>query len=154
LPQIDHSLLCASPPDARQWDWCTGPWTFLCRAPRLSDAWQRARSTVPLTILCGVLWHVAHDKDHHHSRACSAAHGRERVTPSPCGRPWTPFLCRAPLIPHGKELCRALAFPKAHDKGLCREKCAVRPLPCAWAKSARQRLCRADSSARQRARIQ
>jgi hypothetical protein len=32
------------------------------------------------------------------------------------------FLCRASHITHGKELCRALPFPKAHGKVLCRVK--------------------------------
>jgi hypothetical protein len=75
-----------------------------------------------LTILCRAHCHVAHDKEYYRSRACSAAHGREGVTPSPSGRPSTPFLCRASRITHGKELCRAFPFPKAHGEVLYRVK--------------------------------
>jgi hypothetical protein len=75
-----------------------------------------------LTTLCRAPSQVAHGKEYHRSRACSAAHDREGVTPSPRGRPSTHFLCRASYITHGKERCRALPFPKAHDKGLCRVK--------------------------------
>jgi hypothetical protein len=50
------------------------------------------------------------------------AHGRRCCTPSKLGRRLLAFLCRASHITHGKELCRALPFPKAHDKGLCRVK--------------------------------
>jgi hypothetical protein len=32
------------------------------------------------------------------------------------------FLCRASQITHDKELCRALPYPKAHDKVLCQVK--------------------------------
>jgi hypothetical protein len=49
-------------------------------------------------------------------------HGKERVTPSPRGRPSTPSLCRVSHIAHDKELCRVLHFPKAHGKGLYRAK--------------------------------
>jgi hypothetical protein len=49
-------------------------------------------------------------------------HGKEHVTLSPRGRPSTPSLCRASHIADDKELCRALPFPMAHDKGLCRVK--------------------------------
>jgi hypothetical protein len=75
-----------------------------------------------LTILCRAPCHVAHGKECHHSRAFSAAHSREGATPSPRGWPSTPFLCRASHITHGKELCRALPFPKAHGKVLYRVK--------------------------------
>jgi hypothetical protein len=74
-------------------------------------------------------------------------------TLSKLGRSLLAFLCRASHITHGKELCRALPFPKAHDKGLCRVKmhrapfavrlgkmrtakavpCVFWPLPCASA---------------------
>jgi hypothetical protein len=50
------------------------------------------------------------------------AHGKEWVTPSRRGRPSKTFLCRVSQITHGKELCRASPFPKAHDKDLCRVK--------------------------------
>jgi hypothetical protein len=43
-------------------------------------------------------------------------------TPSVLGRRLLAFLCRASHITHGKELCRALPFPKAHGKCLCRVK--------------------------------
>jgi hypothetical protein len=43
--------------------------------------------------------------------------------------------------------------PRRTAKVFATQKCVVRPLPCAWAKSALQRLCRADSSTRQRAWI-
>jgi hypothetical protein len=36
-------------------------------------------------------------------------------------------LCRASHITHGKELCRVLSFPKAHDKGRCRVKMHCAP---------------------------
>jgi hypothetical protein len=36
--------------------------------------------------------------------------------------------------------------PRCTTKVFVGQKCAGRPLPCAWTKSARQRLCRADSS--------
>jgi hypothetical protein len=85
------------------------------------------------TIFCRASHHVMHGKEYHRSRASSAAHGKESVTPSPRGRPSTPFLCRASRIAHDEELCCALPFPKAHGKGLCGQKCVVRPLPCAWA---------------------
>jgi hypothetical protein len=71
-----------------------------------------------LTILCRAPCHVAHGKEYHRSRACSAAHGREGVTPSPRGRPSTHFLCCASHIKHDNELCRAWPFPKARGKVL------------------------------------
>jgi hypothetical protein len=81
-------------------------------------------------------------------------HDKERVTLSPRRRPSTLSLCRASHIAYDKELCRALPFPKAHDKGLYQAKmrrvpfamrlskirmeavsCGFWPLPCvlgAW----------------------
>jgi hypothetical protein len=97
-------------------------WTILCRAPRHMTHDRGHGQPCAWTIRCRAPSHVAHDKEYHHSRACSAAHGRGSVTPSPRGRPSTPFHCRASLIPHGKELCRAWPFPMAHGKGLCRAK--------------------------------
>jgi hypothetical protein len=103
------------------------PWTNLCRAP-LHLMHGRGRGQLcALTTLCRAPSHVAHGKEYHRSRACSAAHGREGVTPSPRGRPSTPFLCRASHITHGKELCCALPFLKAHDNGLCRVKMRCAP---------------------------
>jgi hypothetical protein len=79
------------------------------------------------------------------------AHDKERVTPSRWGWPSSPFLCRVSHFAHDKGLYRALPFPTAHDKGLCRTKmrhapfvvrpgrirtakavpCGFWPLPCA-----------------------
>jgi hypothetical protein len=88
------------------------PWTNLCRAPLHLTHGKGRGQPCALTILCRVPSHVAHSKEYHRSRAGSAAHGREGVTPST-------FLFRASHITHGKELCRALPFPKAHGKVLC-----------------------------------
>jgi hypothetical protein len=98
------------------------PWTNLCRAAFHSTHDKGWSQPCALTILCRATCHVAHDKEYHCSRVCSAAHGREGVTPSPRRRPSTPFLCRASHITHGKELCHALPFPKAHGKVLYRVK--------------------------------
>jgi hypothetical protein len=98
------------------------PWTNLCRAPLYSTHGKGRGQPCALTILCHGSCHVAHGKEYHRSRACLAEHGREGVTPSPHGRPSTPFLCRASHITHGKELCRALPFPKAYVKILYRVK--------------------------------
>jgi hypothetical protein len=123
------TILCCAPSGTTH-DKGHGPpcaWTILCRAPRHVTHGRGLGQPCALTILCRAPSHVVHDKEYNRSRACSAAHGRESVMLSPRGRPSTPFLCRASLIPHGKELCRALSFPKAHNKGLCRAKmqCAV-----------------------------
>jgi hypothetical protein len=98
------------------------PWTNLCRAPCHMAHGNGRGQPCSLTILCRAPCHVAHDKEYHHSRACSAAHGRDGVTPSAHGRPSTPFLCRASHITHSNELCRALPFPKALGKVLYRVK--------------------------------
>jgi hypothetical protein len=98
------------------------PWTNLCRAPCHVALGKGRGQLCALTNLCRAPCHVAHDKEYHRTRACSAAHGRKGVTPSPRGRPSTPFLCSASHITHGNELCRALPFPKAHGKVLYRVK--------------------------------
>jgi hypothetical protein len=94
------------------------PWTNHCRAPCHVAHGKGRGQPCALTILCRAPCHMAHGIEYHRSRACSAAHGREGVTPSPRERPSTPFLCRASRITHGNELCLVLPFPKAHDKVL------------------------------------
>jgi hypothetical protein len=98
------------------------PWTNLCRAPYHVAHGKGRGQPCALTILYRAPCPVVHGKECHCSHACSAAHGREGVTPSPRGRPSTPFLCRASHITHGNKLCRALPFPKAHGKVLYRVK--------------------------------
>jgi hypothetical protein len=93
-----------------------GAWTILCRAPRHMTHGRGHGQPCTWTILCRAPSHVAHGKEYHRFRACSAEHGRESVTPSPRGRPSTPFCCRASLIPHGKELCRVLPSLKHTTK--------------------------------------
>jgi hypothetical protein len=56
------------------------------------------------------------------------------VTPSPRGRPSTPFLCRASPITHGNQLCRALPFPKTHGKVLYRVKMSRAPFAVRFGK--------------------
>jgi hypothetical protein len=130
------------------------PWTNLCRAS-CHVAHDKGRGQpCALTILCRASCHVVQGKEYHRSRACSAAHGREGVTPSPRGRPSTPFPCRASHITHGKELCRALPFPKAHGKVLYRVKMRREPFAVRLGKirTAKAVLC-VFLGARQRARF-
>jgi hypothetical protein len=111
-----------------------GTLTILCRAPRHQTHGKGQGQPCALTTLCRAPCHVAHGKEYYRSRACSAAHGREGVTPSPRGRPSTPFLCRASPITHGNGLCRALPFPKAHDKVLYRVKMSRTPFAVRFGK--------------------
>jgi hypothetical protein len=96
---------------------------------------------------------VAHGKEYYRSRACSAAHDREGVTPSPSGRPSTPFLCRASRITHGKELCRVFPFPKAHGKVFYRVKMRRAPFAVRLGKMRTAKAVPCIFGARQRARF-
>jgi hypothetical protein len=58
-------------------------WTNRCRAPCYVAHGKGQSQPCALTTLCRVPCHVAHDKEYYRSRACSAAHGREGVTPFP-----------------------------------------------------------------------
>jgi hypothetical protein len=77
---------------------------------------QRAGSTLRLDHSLPCALPRGARQEYYRSRASSGAHDREGVTPSPRGRPSTPFLCRASRITHGNELCRVLPFSKTHGK--------------------------------------
>jgi hypothetical protein len=129
------------------------PWTNLCRAPLHSMHGKGRGQPCALTILCRAPCHVAHGKEYHRSRTCSAAHVREGVTPSPHGRPSAPFLCRASRITHGKELCCALPFPKAHGEVLYRVKMRRAPFAVRSIKMRTAKAVPCAAGARKSARI-